>query len=303
MDNQDVEQLVDEFVRGDGCPPLECAEAQRFKSKADMLAAFAEWDAMPDEGKREVLRGLRPCPVCGGRRRGDGPWRTPGWVYAADMPCLAPCRCRAWRLYASRFAALVPESLRHMDGALEPCAKAAAPLEFQRRVVELLKAAPAKSYAFFGKAGTGKTSLSMWLFIRALKDAWLDDLADEPRRSSASSLVRAHHAWITDDTGDVPEPAITADWAAHGAGMPRVWLSEMEKIGPQTEYKYEVLFTILDALYEKAPRCQLVLDTNLTLDQFEEYFTDKIARRVAELCWRVDYFAGEILPPGLEAMR
>jgi DNA replication protein DnaC len=198
-----------------------------------------------------------------------------------------------------------------MIGQLQYCEKSKASPTFQRTVFDQLKEKPLASYAFFGPAGVGKTALSMWLLIDWLKmisswDAYPGGyvntkdgarLISKPFRSSASKLVRQHHAYITaDDKDEVDEPDITIGRLSN-ATRPMVWLSEFEKIGPMTEYKFEVLFSIVDELYEKRPSCQLVMDSNLKLGEFEEYFTDKIGRRIAELCYVVNYFNETIEAP------
>jgi hypothetical protein len=135
--------------------------------------------------------------------------------------------------------------------------------------------------------------------VEALRRAFLLNAGNQPYRASASTIVRQHHAFVTDDSGDVATPVITASRAEHHP----IFVAEMEKIGTMTDYKYEVLFSIIDALYEKRPRTQLVLDSNLSRADFQEYFTDKVSRRVAELCYRIDYFQEEILEPTSEDMR
>ena len=207
-------------------------------------------------------------------------------------------RCRGSRL--------VPKILFPALLKLAPCEKARAPLAFQQKAIDLMMENPRRSFAFFGDAGAGKTTLATWLFAQAIARSILfPDPASgarrRPCRGSASEIVRAHHVYITTETDEYtpPEPPVTARLA----GWHPTYISEMEKIGSMTDYKYEVLFTIFEKLYESRPDCQLVMDSNLKLEEFEAHFTDKISRRVAELCYRVNYFEEEILVPTEEKMR
>ena len=220
-------------------------------------------------------------------------------------------------LLRQSIANYVPSGYTHMASGLAPSPKSGASAAFQQKVIDRLAADPGKSYAFFGPAGVGKTALSMWLLIDYLRmlagwDTYPGGYINlesgvakmcTPMRSSASKLVRQHIAYVnTDNKDECEEPDITVRRIA-ASGRPMVWIAEFEKIGPMTEYKYEVLFSILDELYEKRPNCQLVIDSNLQLGEFEEYFTDKINRRIAELCYVVNYFSEEIQAPTDVVMR
>jgi DNA replication protein DnaC len=292
--------------------------AQAEKSSVFIAKKMADTAALTDETKNAVIAGEIPCPIC---RHGSGHLPVCLWdekkKYAERRS--RDCWCREVKQTAMTIADYVPSGYRHMTGALKPCEKSKASIAFQQRVIDLLILKPNASYAFFGPAGVGKTALSMWLMIEWIKmlgrcgtyPGGYVNLEDgrgcgqigKPFRSSASKLVREHHAYITaDDKDEAEEPAITVGKLSDSA-HPMVWLAEFEKIGPMTEYKYEVLFSIVDELYEKRPSCQLVMDSNLQLGEFEEYFTDKINRRIAELCYVVDYFSEEIQAPTDELMK
>lgn len=247
---------------------------------------ISEWEALSRDSRNAVLASKERCPLCGNF---EG-----GFIYG-DAGNIT-CPCMGYRLFASQFEALVPRNYRHMASGLKPSDKSVTSPGFQAKVIELVRSKPDASYAFYGEAGVGKTSVTIWLLIQALHQYYIMGHRAAPVRSSVSALVDAYHDFVTDDSGEVPEPRITTR-------NPVVFLAEMDKLGTLTDYRYKVLFELMDSLYERAPRCQLVIDTNLDRPGFQEYFTDKIARRLTELCYRVDYFTEEILSPTEESMR
>lgn len=275
---------------------------------------FAEMDALDEITIAKVIAGEIKCPICHGN--GDFVYtyidKRFGDAYRTSIPCWCKKAKRLQRIIEEE----VPSGYRHMAGDLLPCDKSAASIAFQQKVTTLVATNPIKSFAFFGPAGVGKTALSMWILIRRLRA--INNAGGYPGgyitakegvkyvspiyRSSASNLVRQHHAYITDDTGEADEPDITVNDIT-GTRRPFIMLTEVEKIGPMTDYKFEVMFTILDAMYEKRPSCQLIMDSNLARNAFEEYFTDKVYRRIAELCYVVDFFNETIQMPTDERMQ
>ena len=208
-----------------------------------------------------------------------------------------------FRLYFERD---IPLGIRAViSRPLKPCERIAAqvPVTFQQEVIDFVKAHPKESFWFRGPAGVGKTVMSGWLQMAALYRTIVVPYVSEtgavpfhwriPLRASASQIVREHHAYITRNDDSVPEPIITF----RDAWRP-LFIEEFEKVGPMKDgeqsYKYEVLFTIVDEVYKRRPESQIVIDSNMTGGAFEAYFFDKITRRLAEMCHRVDYFTHEI---------
>jgi hypothetical protein len=315
------EQMEPDFIKGDiewttkqrrvaptakVAPDLEALRASNEAERVRVAALVAPWCDLSIETRQQIASERIKCPVC----KGYGSFR---YSLMSEVPLNFGnshshnhfCPCKKVIITAQQLRKHIPQGSTHMIKMPSPSPKSIASIPFQQEVIDLLVSKPSASFALFGPAGTGKTSLSIWLYAQAIircfmREPW-DLTGVMPMRASASALVRQHHAWITaKDDDDPDEPSITWQKASHN---PCVFLAELEKIGPMTEYKYETLFTIIDTLYENRPQVHLVIDSNLTLDEFEAYFTDKISRRVAEMCYRIDYFDHTIKEPTEERMR
>ena len=62
---------------------------------------------------------------------------------------------------------------------------------------------------------------------------------------------------------------------------PRVFLEEIDKVKP-SEFSINQIFRLFDVIDRN--ECQLVIDTNLSRQQFMDVFGEPIARRVKENC-------------------
>jgi hypothetical protein len=69
--------------------------------------------------------------------------------------------------------------------------------------------------------------------------------------------------------------------------IPHLFLEEIDKV-KGTDFKLNSLFEVIDALYEQEG--QLVLNSNLTPQEFSIAFGSDIERRIAEMCTVVDLF-------------
>jgi len=277
---------------------LATLKAEKEARRQEFLAGMkGQMDSLGERGYLRVASGQIPCPSCANQ----------GQVSFEDERFF--CWCVKPKGWINLTKALVPRRyfpqmvlLAH----IKPSEKSIASIEFQKRVIDAIRANPKGSFAFFGPAGCGKTALSMTLLSKAAQQE-----ADAGRtnskygvyqsahifRCSASAIVDQHHAYITasDDDDEVEIPDIT-EYRIRNTATPHVFIAEFEKIGNLTEFRYKTLFTLVDACYETAG-VQFVMDSNLTPAQFEEHFTDKIMRRVAEMCCVVDYFTESISEP------
>jgi DNA replication protein DnaC len=167
------------------------------------------------------------------------------------------------------------------------------PSERQEKILATLRSKPLGSYAFFGPAGTGKTTLTVALYREALRESPLSTW-----RMSAKDLLEEYVDFSmsreTPEGGSVSEPTITRrkikKAAAEGC-VPRLFLEEIDKV-KWTEFKINSIFEIFDSLYENEG--QLVFTTNLTPLQFNSMFGAEtgpaISRRVTEMCKVYDLF-------------
>jgi len=168
-------------------------------------------------------------------------------------------------------------------------------------------------WAFFAPAGYSKTTCSYRLYAQAIIESlWHWDAFHyqahnwpgqpgyngkdtTPRiyvwRKSVPDLLQQHYDKISgkdvepDITVEKIEDAIKSEKHA-GKFIPKVFLEEIDKIKP-SEFATNQLFRIIDALDRH--KGQLVLDTNMTGEQFENTFGSPIARRVKEMCHVKEY--------------
>ena len=213
-----------------------------------------------------------------------------------------------------KFMDTVPKHFQHMKFPIRPHGLPNTTIEFQRQVIKTIEAHPSEGFIFSGPAGCGKTALSTALYHDALDRLYSKDwLPSEPSiwKLKLNDIITAEREWRTRDLDaeDAPEDTreFTPDMIANAAKQghrPSFFLEEMDKIGKITEFRAEVLFALMNALYESD--AQMVIDTNLSLASFEEYFKSDenydgtIVRRVFARCWQCDYFERTITPPSEE---
>jgi hypothetical protein len=190
---------------------------------------------------------------------------------------------------------LVPKHDQHVFlETLEPSTKSNLSLERQAEVIERIRAEPDASYAFFGPAGTSKTTFSVALLEDALfcnPTACEEGLGDRQYiwRTSAKSLADEHHAFTTGKQVNgryVPEPTVTRRKIvkrSQNGHVPRLFLEEIDKV-VYTEFRANMLFELVDSIYET--KGQLVFASNLSLAEFVALFPpsvgEPIARRIGE---------------------
>jgi hypothetical protein len=181
---------------------------------------------------------------------------------------------------------------------LAPSDKSRLPFAKQVEVINQIRSEPTKSYAFFGPAGTSKTTFCVALFEQALWDD-LDNCArsywGEPQlstwRKSTKYLLDEFVAYSTGKEVD-GKPAklpsvnrrVIDQLGRQGiAYRPRLFLEEIDKVA-YSKFKTDTLFELIDSIYENEG--QLVFNTNLTIPEFEAQFGTKegpaFTRRIGE---------------------
>jgi len=257
----------------------------------------------------DVGMGKIPCPYCG-YTEGSGTvaikapegYTEFGWPQDYErVGC--PCRAdrRFWRkIYASTPARYRSLSLNRMVPS--PLAKNAS-FAFQQRVIDHCKANRLASHFFMGPVGCGKTAMqyAMWrVWVGHMVLNYPGECYD--RRwpiwnVDANELLDQHHAWVTKRESEAKSPNcpdVTAELIQSVATRypfdpqfkPVLVLREIDKLNA-TEFKIDVLFKIIGRLHDHEG--VLVLDSNLTWEQFIARFDLPLARRVRVLCHLVDY--------------
>jgi hypothetical protein len=265
----------------------------------------------------DVGMGRVPCPYCE-YTEGSGiiaikaPEGYTEFGYPQDFERV-DCPCYLDRMFWRKIYASSPSRYRSLSlnrMAPSPLAKNAS-LTFQRRVIEHCKSNRLASQFFMGPVGCGKTALqyAMWkvwvgqMVLEYPGDCW-------GRRwpiwnVDANELLDQHHAWVTkretEDKGP-KYPDVTPELIQSVASRypldpylkPVLVLREIDKLNA-TEFKIDVLFKIIGRLHDDMG--VLILDSNLTWEQFVARFGLPLARRVRVLCHLVDYHTETIKLP------
>jgi len=161
----------------------------------------------------------------------------------------------------------------------------------------LVHANPNQSYAFFGAAGTSKTTYGVALYENVLWNYvakyWTDrNGAHQPTiwRKSAKYLLDEFVNFSTSKEvagKAAKEPSVNRriiEKAARYGKTPRLFLEEIDKTR-YTEFKTAQVFELFDAIYENNGR--LVFNSNLTPEEFEKQFfrasdAEALVRRITE---------------------
>ena len=199
---------------------------------------------------------------------------------------------------------LIPMKYRGITPSkLEANPKSHLPLAEQTKLYAEINAKPLEGWAFFAPAGFSKTTCSWAIFKHALlanlKRAVItgqeEYVRPGPTRrirlftpcyvwhvSVPEWLERIQASW---DDPMVEKPALTAEKIEKDrrAGfVPRVFLEEIDKIKEGSEWATGKLFNLLNEIDKH--KGQLVLDSNLSKQQFLARFGEPFCRRVKENC-------------------
>jgi hypothetical protein len=228
--------------------------------------------------------------------------------------------------YAGIIKNTVPQKYRQVTlENLKPSERSRLSLDDQEALYAELLAKADSGWAFFAPAGYSKTTCSYALYRRAVwenfrlwwpqsNQYWAFDYIPRemalgppptewdhrrPRiyvwRKSVPDLLQQHFTLFNHPGSDDearPQPDITVEKieeAVRRGFKPRVFLEEIDKIKP-SEFAINQIFRIFDALDRH--RGQLVIDTNLSKQEFMDIYGEPIARRVKENCNVKEYGFG-----------
>jgi hypothetical protein len=209
------------------------------------------------------------------------------------------CECELRREFWRKFCNAVPTHDRHINlKVLDSSDKSKLPRQVQEKVIGDLKANPDASYAFFGPAGTSKSTYTVALFSHALfkhmQNTWNIPIplwllnqqvaADCVWRVSAKALLEDFVAEATGDGHPVVNRAKIVK-ARRSGYKPCLFIEEIDKVR-YSDFKTNAIFELFDAIYENEG--QLVFNSNLPLPKFEALFGEEVGpamvRRIGEMC-------------------
>jgi hypothetical protein len=205
---------------------------------------------------------------------------------------------------------IMPARYRQVNPkTLQPSKLSRLPLEEQAKLYKEINERPLEGWAFFAPAGYSKTTVSWALFKHALRENLLRAIItgqsenikrggmDRPRLLTWTPcycwhvvvpdwLKQIQQSW----NENVAPPVVSSDKMAKARRdgfVPRLFLEEIDKCKEGSEWATNEFFLLLRALDEE--KGQLVLDTNLTRQQFLNRFGETAYRRVKQLCNMREY--------------
>lgn len=182
-------------------------------------------------------------------------------------------------------------------------------------------------WAFFGPAGWSKSTLCTAWFTEFVRQHILDlgrlryanmTYMEIPKgreghpfwRMNALTLIDENLAWTHRNFSDkdAKQPRVSSAWIENLNSHvfdPCLYLEEVDKVRAD-KTKLDILFDVINALYSCNGKVEnatyhngfhngvLLLNSNLTKQEFAAQFGPEFARRIAEMCNIVDCFAQEI---------
>lgn len=290
--------------------------AQEF---ARLAAAETDWvpvepvpkfSGLDIKTRTEVATLKRDCPACDntGKVRIKLLGRATGITKAEEVRCA----CGRYQIFYAMLYKSVPPHDRFVKlNELRPHEASELSVERQLEVLAELKSDPGRSYAFFGPAGTSKTTFSVALFRQRLWE-WATMLPNPhslmgvynlsaQKRIAECPIYRVSAKTLLDDfvkesmheeqNGVRVHPVVNRQRIQEIGKNGALFIEEIDKVN-FTKFKTDALFELIDACYENGT--QLVFNTNLRFDDFGNRFGAEagpaIVRRVAEMCTIFDFF-------------
>jgi hypothetical protein len=267
----------------------------------EFIAAFlgeTEWDLIDDlvflnpGDIASIVNHGAPCPVCAEGR--DWP-RYQGLTTGLVICIRVDHGCRRQIQIGNMWRRVMPElRYRHIRlDNLEPSSMSLLPLKKQREYIDTLKQNPATSVLLGGKAGTGKTHLSVALLYGAI-ERWYEAWEDDARLSDQSVFWIEQTGELLDQIQNDKQPVPRAD-----VDPPLVTVREirrLRRLGQKvtlvmdefaqfnpTDVRLANLEQLVGAVYTGGG--QIVAVTNVTMTDIEKKWAgfssgDSVLRRI-----------------------
>jgi hypothetical protein len=264
-----------------------------------------------------VARNESLCPRC----NGNGEWHPPKerGLTTGAFRCgnTSRCLCVPKQVFWRHLTNNVPPRYQKLAlQNLKPSETSRLSIERQQQLYDTLRSKPNDSYAFFGPVGTSKTTVTTSLYrhqlARYIENAWKAShhvsafkysMAQASRiplwRIDAKTLLLQHHDFAInrpvtnaegEELGGAPEPTVTRhriERFTKSGEKVHLFLEEIDKV-ELTKARRDTLFDVVNAVYEHEG--QLVINTNLTKDEFQDMYGAEFVRRIKEVCTVIDLF-------------
>lgn len=263
----------------------------------------------PSKIIQAVLDDKMRCPECLGLG-----YTSYIFKYVARYVCFSPLQRYSYEtcphVLSQRFRDILFTAVSQHDRSirfpLKPSPLSTASESFQLEAIACATEHWNEGILYLGPTGTGKTTLMTAQYRQTL---WQEILREvlEPTiyKATLGEFIREENAHVTRtlDESYSDKRHIKVE-RLKNLRFPRVFVDEFDKVGNMTDFRKELIFTLINSMYEKWSKTgdskensQFVACTNMTPEQLTETFDDVRVRRLGAMCWRINYFNETIEPP------
>jgi len=191
------------------------------------------------------------------------------------------CECRFKKRCRRLVRLNVPEQwhgLRLLDLKPWDKIKDVFPIADQEKLIQELHDNALEGHFFIGPSGVGKSRFLYTLYQEAL---WSKKATFCSKTSDLVSALKDN------EFQRLPEERwheiVTSDDIRRRETPIHIFLDEFDKI-PSTDFVYNMIFKLIDTIYEFPSRAKLSVCTNLSPAYFEEIWGKALFRRLTEVC-------------------
>jgi DNA replication protein DnaC len=258
---------------------------EKLRSSPNLIGGQFRLDPLLSD-RPDAITSPDTCPLCDGT----------GWepVMQHGIKRVRPCRCATERRKRKLLMRL-PERFRDVQlENLAPCrdsGRCFTPVEIQAKAINVLKSQPNDGFAFFAPPGFGKSH-----FLAALYRHAVETQGRGCYLTQGSELIRDFREL---ELGREDEAYLNADVLERDLGeriRPRIFIDEMEQVPTLSQFSWAKMAEFFNVIYRlsgsNSSGVQLCLASNLTRDQFAEFWGGALLRRINEMCVAMDFFGG-----------
>jgi len=191
------------------------------------------------------------------------------------------CECHTRKKAEAIIKRTVPElfrGIRVKDLAAWDVIEGVLPKQDQEVMIESIRNDPLGSHFFCGPSGVGKSRFLYALYQEALFSG-VDTFCSRASKLADAMTDNKFKRLEEDRWGEI----IIADQLIDRKRPLHIFIDEFEKI-PDSDFVFNMIFEIVDVIYENPSRARLSLCTNLTPKFFIDRFGEALYRRICNIC-------------------